>query len=400
MVIFEALNAFYGDCLLLRYPGPDQKERVWIIDGGPKAKTVNGRRTEVWKDVLLPRLKQINPTLTLPIALGMVSHIDGDHINGIQQLTNKLRNARPEQPAPVSFARFWFNAFDELVPKPDAPNEQARTAALASLVDDLLPDIDDHHATLVMQSVKQGNDLASDLTALRVKRNQPIDGLIVARKGQRKIPIEGAIITVIGPMQERIDKLRAEWVKAMQKPDKKERKAALQDLFLPNKFLDRAVPNLSSIVVLVEVGGRKLLLTGDANGRHVVSAWKELELPAGPVKVDLLKMPHHGSIRNCTEDFLEFFPADHYVFSADGTFDNPDGPTIEAVVKMHGHRSIVLHFTNADVTWPHGPYKLEKNQQSVANLADLLTALRTAYPGPWSANTRKSTDHSVVVPLN
>ena len=26
MVILEALNALYGDCLLLRYPGPDGKE--------------------------------------------------------------------------------------------------------------------------------------------------------------------------------------------------------------------------------------------------------------------------------------------------------------------------------------------------------------------------------------
>jgi hypothetical protein len=34
MVTLEALNALYGDCLLLRYPGPDHKERLWIIDGG------------------------------------------------------------------------------------------------------------------------------------------------------------------------------------------------------------------------------------------------------------------------------------------------------------------------------------------------------------------------------
>ena len=63
------------------------------------------------------------------------------------------------------------------------------------------------------------------------------------------------------------------------------------------------MPNLSSIVVLVEVGGQKLLLTGDAHGDDIVKAWEELGL-ATPAKVDLLKMPHHGSIRNCTEKFL------------------------------------------------------------------------------------------------
>src|SRR6266851_10098209 len=90
MVAFEALNALYGDCLLLRYPGPDGNERLWIIDGGPKSEKVYGKPLAVWKDVLLPRLKEIYPTTTpVPVALGMVSHIDDDHINGIQKLTKR-----------------------------------------------------------------------------------------------------------------------------------------------------------------------------------------------------------------------------------------------------------------------------------------------------------------------
>jgi hypothetical protein len=158
------------------------------------------------------------------------------------------------------------------------------------------------------------------------------------------------------------------------------------------------VPNLSSIVVLVESQGRKLLLTGDANGKDIVTAWGELGLGASPVKIDLLKMPHHGSVRNTPKNFLELFVADHYVFSANGKYDNPDPPVIEAIVKMHGHRKIALHFTNADLTWSK-PYNLEKDKQTVANLTEMLVALRTAYPGPWSANARKPTDKSVVVQL-
>src|SRR5262245_12444017 len=125
MVILEALNALAGDCLLLRYPGPDGKERLWIIDGGPKR---DGQKNiYVWTDVLLPRLKQISSTVPLPVALGMVSHIDDDHINGIQKLTNKIREAKPADPAPVKFSRFWFNSFDKLVgPKPAMPPAKRR----------------------------------------------------------------------------------------------------------------------------------------------------------------------------------------------------------------------------------------------------------------------------------
>jgi len=399
MVIFEALNALYGDCLLLRYPGSDNKERIWIIDGGPRSETVDGKSLAVWKDVLLPRLKEINPVSALPIALGMVSHIDDDHINGIQKLTSTLVSAGPGNPPAVKFARFWFNSFDDLVgPKPAGLPGDAATASMASLAAEALPGIDDPHATLVMESVAQGNALASDLRALQLNGNKPVNGMVVAKKGQNKFDIEGVDLTVLGPMQNRIDKLRAEWAKALQKPTKAARQAALQELFLPDKLLDKSVPNLSSIVVLAEVGGRKLLLTGDANGKDIVSAWQELGLQGGPIKIDLLKMPHHGSVRNCTKEFFDFFVADHYAFSANGKYDNPDAPVVEAVVKMHGQRNIQLHFTNADVTWSK-PYPLEKNGATVHNLTEMLTALRTAYPGPWSANVRKPADKSIVVKL-
>jgi beta-lactamase superfamily II metal-dependent hydrolase len=397
MVTLEALNALYGDCLLLRYPGPDHKERLWIIDGGPKSETVNGEKIAVWKDVLLPRLQEINPTTPLPIALGMVSHIDDDHINGVQKLTSTLVAARPSEPAAVKFSRFWFNSFDKLVgPKPAGLSGKAATASLQSLIDEV--EVDDEHATLIMQSVGQGNLLAADIRTLRLNDNQPINGVVMAKKGQQKISIEGANVTVIGPLDSRLEALRKAWAKALKKPTKKARQAALQDLFLPKKSLDKSVPNLSSIVVLVEVGGRKLLLTGDAHGDDVVEAWKKLELGTGPVTIDLLKMPHHGSIRNTTKAFLEFFVADHYVFSANGKYNNPDAPTLEAVVKMHGNRKIVLHFTNEDVTWDKA-YKLEKGKTKVRNLDEMLTALHAAYSGPWTANLRKPDDKSVVVKL-
>ena len=411
MVILEALNALAGDCLLLRYKGPDGKEVIWLIDGGPKSDNKKG--ITVWSDVLLPRLKQIGKELKhngpLPIALGMVSHIDDDHINGIQKVTDSLRNVTPQNPAAVKFDRFWFNSFDKIVgPKPQdlSSDAEAEVASLQSLGQELATGLDDfddvddeekEHSSLVMQSVGQGIQLAGDLSALGLTDNPPVGGLVMAKVGQPKFDIEGAKVTVVGPRENRIDALRKEWLKALKKPNKKERKAALQELFLPSKSLDKSIPNLSSIVVLVEVGGKKLLLTGDAHGGDVVKAWQELGLPT-PAKVDLLKMPHHGSIRNMTEEFMTFFEAKHYVFSADGKHDNPDAPAVEALVKLHGHREIVLHFTNEDVTWKKS-YKLEKNGKKVKTLPDLLEELRSAYGGKWKTNIRKEDDHSVIIKL-
>lgn len=401
MVILEALNAFYGDCLVLRYPGPDGKERLWIVDGGPKAETVGGKKIATWKDVLLPRLKEINPAKKLPVALGMVSHIDDDHIFGVQKLTNELRGALPASGA-VEFSRFWFNSFDKIIgPKPAglSAEAEAETASLQSTSGPPdLPAVDDEHAQAIMQSVPQGNLLASDLVALKLQGNKPVGGLIVARPGQPAFNVEGAKVTVVGPLQARLDKLRAAWAKAMQTSAKGARQQALQDLFLPAKFQDKSIPNLSSIVVLVEVAGKRLLLTGDAHGDDIVTAWTDLGLGALPAKLDVLKMPHHGSIRNCTEKFLRSFEAKHYVFSANGKFDNPDAPTLEALVAIHGKRDIVLHFTNEDVTWEE-TQEVEKSGAKVKNLKEMLKALHAAFPGPWQEHIRKVSEKSVVVQL-
>jgi hypothetical protein len=396
MVTLEALNALAGDCLLLRYPGPDGKERIWIIDGGPKRDSSKG--VYVWSDVLLPRLKELHPEPRMPIALGMVSHIDDDHINGIQKLTAKLIDSTPSSPADVKFARFWFNSFDRLVGATAASTAGvASTAALQGLVGPItLPGVDEQ-ATMIMQSVSQGNLLAADLRTLGLDGNTPVGGFISARKGQKKIRIDGAQVTILGPLQKRLDSLRKEWAKALKKKGKA-RQAALQSLFLPGAKTDKSIPNLSSIVVLVEVGGRKLLLTGDAHGDDVVAAWKELGLGSAPVELDVVKMPHHGSIRNVTEAFVDFFVADHYVFSADGKHDNPDAAAVEAVVSAHAKRPIVLHFTNHDVKWSKA-HSLEKGGKSVRTLKDLLAALHKAYPGPWKENIRRPKDKSVAVAL-
>ena len=59
---------------------------------------------------------------------------------------------------------------------------------------------------------------------------------------------------------------------------------------------DSSVPNLSSIALLVELGGRSILLTGDARADQVLEGMGEAGVldAAGRRHVSILKMPHHG----------------------------------------------------------------------------------------------------------
>ena len=96
-------------------------------------------------------------------------------------------------------------------------------------------------------------------------------------------------------------------------------------------FTDSSVPNLSSIVVQVTSGKRKLLLTGDARGDFVLEGLKSCKLLSAdkPYVVDILKVPHHGSDRNMTRKFFEQVHATHYVFSGDGEHGNPERATMK-----------------------------------------------------------------------
>ncbi len=63
------------------------------------------------------------------------------------------------------------------------------------------------------------------------------------------------------------------------------------------------------------------------------------------MKVDLLKMPHHGSDRNMERSFLERVVADHYVFSGDGEHGNPERKTFQMLRDARKDENFLIHLT-------------------------------------------------------
>jgi hypothetical protein len=115
----------------------------------------------------------------------------------------------------------------------------------------------------------------------------------------------------------------------------------------PAEFLDEWVFNLSSIVVLAEVGGKRMPLTGNVRGDDVLAGLKGAKLlKDGRCHVDLLKLPHYGSDRNVATEFFEQVTADHYVISADAKHGNPDPPTLRMLTEARGSDEYTIHLTN------------------------------------------------------
>jgi len=332
MLTLEALRAKHGDALLLHH-GTKAKPRLIVIDGGPPG---------VYPDALKPRLEQLRklqklePATPLHIDLVMVSHLDEDHIAGVLELMQKLRDE--EGPKPWTINGVWHNAFDDIL-----GNKDASIAAVngplspASFGDVLAPE-----GSLVLASVGQGRELRKLVEFFHLEHNPPFAGLV--QRGHAPITIGDLTLTVVAPDKERLQKLQADWDEKI-KPILKKEKTHRAEIAA---FIDSSVYNLSSIVVLVESGGKRLLLTGDGRGDHTLEGLKSAGLlgPDGKLHLDVLKCPHHGSIRNVEEKYFETIVADHYIISADGKFDNPDVDTLELISAARKDDKFTLHLTN------------------------------------------------------
>jgi hypothetical protein len=339
----DVRRARKGDCLIVHY-GTNTDPGLIVIDGGP---------AQVYEPHLKPRLSAIRDARgiassdPLPVDLLMVSHIDDDHINGILELTGELVRAKQaRQPQRVKVRKFWHNTFDDIIGNNPEELRKAVTAAFgaAALAGD--PDVEglDPAAAKVLASLGQGIRLRDDARNLALRVNPDFEGrLVMADDNAAPIDMgKGLSFIVAGPMQPELVRLQKEHDAFLKKQESEKRsRGALAS------FTDTSIPNLSSIVVIAEAGGKRMLLTGDARGDKILEGLELVgELTStGTIHVDLLKMPHHGSDRNMETRFLERVVADHYVFSGDGEHGNPERGTLEMLLEARGDDDYTIHLT-------------------------------------------------------
>ncbi len=336
----EALQAAHGDCLLL-HGGSVAEPLLVLIDGGPSG---------TWETSLRPRLEQLRAARAaggaLAIDLAMVSHIDDDHVHGMVDFAGALVTEQLDsQPPSYTLQTLWHNSFDDVVGTDADALSSAAVAALEQPIGD--PRADEIRAAglAIVASVGQGRELRDQATTLGWGVNEPFDGpVVLPAGGTRSITLGDMKLTVVCPHAAQLDKLHAAWDKWLSQ----HAKAVAKDKAATAAFTDNSPYNLSSIVVLAECDGKRMLLTGDARGDHVLSGLDEAGIAEhGRTHVDILKLPHHGSIRNLAAEFFERVTADHYVISANGRDGNPETETLDTIVAARpGDDDFHIHLTN------------------------------------------------------
>lgn len=303
VVQLRVIQAQEGDCLLLTHERDGARTRL-LIDGGPGG---------VFEAHLRPVLEEV-ASAGDSIDLAVLSHVDNDHVLGLRDLFVALRDQRDEGEAPLVRVReLWHNAFSETTMEGSV---RARLQQLSLAAGPLgLSSVDG-----VLSGFSEGSVLAGLAHDIDVPLNSITgDRPILATAGVDAFAVGTVSVVVVGPTAANLDRLRAKWEAWIEEQEQ---------LHAP---LDRSPPNLSSLQLLVEADGRRMLLTGDGRGDHLLDALDELGLldEGGGIHVHLLKLPHHGSSRNVTPEFFTRVTADTYVISANGKDDNPDRDTLE-----------------------------------------------------------------------
>lgn len=330
MIRLHAVQAMYGDCLILEF-GSTSSPKFILIDGGPET---------IYDDHLKNRLKQIVGNHGTLEAL-IVSHVDNDHIVGVLDLLSELKADVDASRTPlVNVKELWLNTFTETI---DPSGVIAESLNNLFSMQGLFAAME--HTGIIVQGIKEGHQITTLSNALGIPINPRTNNGFYSVENSSTIQISNLKLSVIGPTKENLDELRMKWKEWLQE---------YEDDIANGKFnvaanADKSVPNLSSIILLAEADGKKILLTGDCRGDHLIQGLKKSGLSQdGKIHVDVLKVQHHGSNRNATKSFFRSVIANTYVISADGKDGNPDYTTLQWIVESahEDGRNIQLYVTN------------------------------------------------------
>ncbi len=397
LTVFQADK---GDCLLLT--GADGT-RI-LSDGGMRASY------SMHVAPALARLRESQEKKDgkeFKLDLVYVSHIDQDHISGVLQLMDDLVEWRvhdfqvksgnsthpvPGNLRPPTARGIWHNAFHEQVGGNAGAIEEMLAATAAVLEAGSAPkqrvEAAEHRelATSVSEALQLARRVGPEQLGIPV--NEPFNGrLALVRDDQDTIELGALTITVIGPFEKELIDLRRDWntwLRANQQELQRIRRRARADVdqlgtgeverfreaiaLQAHELGDRSrvtVPNLASLMLLVDEGKRTILLGGDGHGNDILRGLAHagrLDERVG-IHVDVLKVQHHGSENNLNADFCKRVTADHYVFCANGEHENPDLLVIDAIVDSRLGRARQLS-RNPKAS---RPFKLWFNSSSAAS---------------------------------
>jgi beta-lactamase superfamily II metal-dependent hydrolase len=308
MFRIEMLPAAHGDALWIEYGDGQAVHRV-LIDGGTPP---------VYK-ALKARMEQL-PQAERRFELLVVTHIDADHIGGALTLLEKNELG-------AVYDDIWFNGYGHLLPtEVEAFGAVQGERLTKALLEQGLP----WNKAFNHKAVRVADDGTPVVHTLR----------------------GGLKLTLLSPTRAKLAALEPKWAKECQKagldpqtevvpepPVGVEPFGAVDvEALAQAPFVeDTAEPNGSSIAMLAEYGGKRVLLGADAHPQVLSEAIARLTGPGATLDLDACKLPHHGSDGNVSPDLIRQLHCPLYLVSTSGVqFHHPHRTAIARVIHLGG----------------------------------------------------------------
>ena len=288
---FQFLAAGKGDAILI-----STQSRNILIDGGQKYRFID---------------KHISKLESLDLVI--LTHIDDDHIKGLIELLGKEIRTKIKS--------IWFNPFDKAT-KFSSINRTNETSVKQGIVFHQL-----------VKEMKETDDLFN------------YDDQIYIEAKPTKINLfEEISIELLSPTRKKLKILDKEYDNycAKHEPDSTTSGEQVNnqetcEKLASNSFeKDTSPANGASIAfILTYQENYCFLLLADAHIDVIVTSLKEKGFSENnKLKINFVKLSHHGSKHNINQDFLNLIETDIFIISTNGSgHEHPDKETLCQIVK-------------------------------------------------------------------
>lgn len=292
---FAVLPAFHGDCILIKTYDVDNNEFCILIDGGT---------AQTYRYSLKTALKDITH-----IDLLILTHIDSDHIAGLISL---FKSSHIDD---IKIDEIWMN-HPELV---EINSEE-------------------------LISTKQGDNLKKLI--LEKKPSVKLQGISTQDKSIVRSGIE---FIILSPTPQINDELYRQWQKSNISEKKTDNvnissqrdtySIPLEELnrtpYSPDKGIDDDIFNSSSIAFILKCNDISILLLADSRPEVICESLRLNNFKkSNPLKVDYVKISHHGSLNNTSQEQLSLIRSCNYIISTNGGTSTHKHPSRETIARI------------------------------------------------------------------
>lgn len=341
MFTIEMLPANEGDALWIEYGDPNSPHHI-LIDGGYKSTY----------RIIRDRLKA---DARIRFDLFVLTHIDRDHIAGAIPLIRDDVFDRKR------VNDIWFNGYKHLGD---------------------------------VMGVEQAEFFTRSLMDKKLPWNEAFGGgaVIADPGGQPKVLPGGMKITLLSPNRAQLRNLLRDWDEELKSILKDSDASSLEEHLdkVPGRMqpdvlgvpkvsrlaarpfeTDTKSPNGSSIAFLAEFDDdghqKRVIFTGDAFSSVIEESINELlkKHGASRLRLDALKVSHHGSRKNTSGELLKLMNTRHYLVSTNGSrsHQHPDDECIARLISAQKNKVTLWFNYRSDQNKVWGKTRLERTHQ-------------------------------------